>query len=378
MSARKRPLVSFVVPTLNRGRYVVRAVDSCLNADTESAGVDVEVIVLDSESDDGSWEALQQRFASDDRVTLAQNRRGLGPTKSWIDGARLARGDFVTFLWSDDFISPQFLTVLVPGLQSGAAVSVGRGLVRDLDDETQLPLSPSVSGAFVPAGDFLDGYFRRSRLEDEIRPVSPACCLFSREAFLVWINIAEAWCRETPLRRNLLWRRAIGPDLMLFFVAIGLTKGGVLVSPVVTAQFSHHPDSFSVAASFWSYETGYWLARVWYPCCNPPKDAASESDFVLQAARVISYGLFLSLQSLSRGTWQSVVDSAAIISEIGLVWTTAMSHGQTTRVVKQTAFELFGILFRIIRRAGDRIGKFALSNRSPAGLRESIERNPET
>ena len=110
MSDRVRPLVSFIVPTINRGRYVVRAVESCLAAYTAEAGVDVEVIVLDSESDDGSWEALRSRFGSDSRVTLAQNRRGLGPTRSWLDGAKLARGDYMTFIWSDDYISPRFLT----------------------------------------------------------------------------------------------------------------------------------------------------------------------------------------------------------------------------------------------------------------------------
>ncbi|MEG8028204.1 glycosyltransferase [Sphingomonas aerolata] len=56
-----RPKISFVVPTLNRGRYVVRAVDSCLAAAT--AAVDVEVVVLDSMSDDGSWDLLTERFA---------------------------------------------------------------------------------------------------------------------------------------------------------------------------------------------------------------------------------------------------------------------------------------------------------------------------
>lgn len=378
MSAKKRPLVSFVVPTLNRGRYVVRAVDSCLNAETVEAGVDVEVIVLDSESDDGSWEALQERFSSDDRVTLAQNRRGLGPTKSWIDGARLARGDFVTFLWSDDYISPEFLTVLVPGLRGGAAVAVGRGLMRDLDDETPLPVSSSASDTYLPIGEFLEVYFRRSRSDNEIRPVSPACSLFSRDAFLTWIDIAEKWCQETPLRQNLLWRRAIGPDLMLFFVACGKTQGELLVSPAATAQFSHHPDSFSVAASPWSYETGYWLARVWYPCCNPPKDAASRSDFVMQSSKVISYGLFLSVQSVARCSWQGIVDSVSIISEIGLVWTIAISHGLTIRVIRQTVVELFSILSRVLRRIGGRIERLLSSDRPATGLRESIEHNPET
>ena len=47
------PVVSFVIPTLNRGKYVRRAVRSCLNNDDEN--VCVEVVVIDSSSNDGSF-----------------------------------------------------------------------------------------------------------------------------------------------------------------------------------------------------------------------------------------------------------------------------------------------------------------------------------
>lgn len=63
------------------------------------------------------------------------------------------------------------------------------------------------------------------------------------------------------------------------------------------------------------------------------------------------------------------VDSSAIISEFGLVWDSAIQHGQATRVIKQIRFALFGVLLRVIRRAGDRIENFASSDRSSAGLR---------
>ena len=77
-----QPVVSFVIPTLNRGKYVRRAVRSCLKNDDEN--VCVEVVVIDSSSNDGSFEELQQEFSADDRVKLLQNPSGSGPIKSWL------------------------------------------------------------------------------------------------------------------------------------------------------------------------------------------------------------------------------------------------------------------------------------------------------
>ena len=77
-----QPVVSFVVPTLNRGKYVLRAVHSCLTNDDEN--VCIEVVVIDSSSNDGSFEELQQEFSADNRVKLLQNPSGSGPIKSWL------------------------------------------------------------------------------------------------------------------------------------------------------------------------------------------------------------------------------------------------------------------------------------------------------
>ena len=72
-----QPVVSFVVPTLNRSKYVLRAVHSCLKNDDEN--VCIEVVVIDSSSNDGSFEELQREFSDDNRVKLLQNPRGSGP-----------------------------------------------------------------------------------------------------------------------------------------------------------------------------------------------------------------------------------------------------------------------------------------------------------
>ena len=257
-----RTTVSFVIPTLNRGRYVVRAVNSCLSAAAavQKDGVDVQVIVLDSMSDDGSWELLTQSFQNDMRVVLARNARGLGPTRSWLDGAQLVTGEFATFLWSDDYISPDFLTLLLPSLRNGADMAMGNGVVRDIDDDMPLP---------VPMGAFEamtgDGFLRRhlGLSNGWALPVSPAVALFTRAVFDRWIAAVEAWCGEPGVRQSLLWKRAIGPDLMLFMAAGLGPANQIAVADNAVAQFSSHAQSITVSSSTLPLRVGYWLAKWW-------------------------------------------------------------------------------------------------------------------
>ncbi|MBV1689342.1 glycosyltransferase [Novosphingobium sp. G106] len=256
MTARLK--VSFIVPTLNRGRYVIRAVDSCINQ--TAADVDIEVIVLDSMSDDGSWELLTTRFSKDGRVILAQNQRGLGPTRSWLDGARLVTGEFVTFIWSDDYISPLFLEVLLPPLLKGHGASIGKGAIRNIDDERALPVSGHVTSAFN--GDKLFEHYLGLVSGSQL-PVSPAAALFARGVFDRWIAAVESWCTHPGVRNDLMWQRAIGPDLMLFLAAGEEAEQKVSVHENVVAQFSSHSNSITISSSTWLLRAGYWLANWW-------------------------------------------------------------------------------------------------------------------
>lgn len=252
-------LVSFVIPTLNRGNYVSRAVTSCLLA-AEQAGVRADVVVLDSQSDDGSWETLQERFGDNVSVRLVQNQRGLGPTHSWLDGAELVEGDFVTFIWSDDYIAPHFLTRLLPALQGGSKVAIGRGAIRDIDDQSALHDDDTfirLSGRTA-----LEGYLGTHPLMVD-PPVSPASALFRRDVFDHWRNLVPAVCKATELRHQLMWRRAIGPDLLLYLDALRLAGDDqITMSRSDVVQFSAHNESITIGSPPWLLRAGYWLSRT--------------------------------------------------------------------------------------------------------------------
>src|ERR1700733_6129659 len=68
--------VTFILPTRNRKHFVRRAIDSCLACESEMASA--RVIVIDGESDDGTFVELKQVYENDDRVHLIQNSKSAG------------------------------------------------------------------------------------------------------------------------------------------------------------------------------------------------------------------------------------------------------------------------------------------------------------
>jgi glycosyltransferase involved in cell wall biosynthesis len=94
------PLLSVVIPTWNRARMVCEAVESALS---QRAG-QIEVIVVDDGSTDDTADVLARVFGSRIRLLRLPERRGVGAARN--AGVRLARGELLAFLDSDDLWLP--------------------------------------------------------------------------------------------------------------------------------------------------------------------------------------------------------------------------------------------------------------------------------
>jgi len=92
--ASKPPLVSVIIPTFNAEAYVADAVSSAL----AQRNVPIEVIAIDDQSTDGTWQVLE-RFG--DAIRAVRQPKG-GPYKARNLGARMARGEWLAFLDADD------------------------------------------------------------------------------------------------------------------------------------------------------------------------------------------------------------------------------------------------------------------------------------
>ena len=98
--AAPKPLVSVVIPVFNGAPFVAKAVDS-----VRTQGVpDVEIIVVDDGSTDGTQAVLAQ-LAATSGIRWFQQDHG-GPARSRNRGIREATGDYIALLDCDDWWLP--------------------------------------------------------------------------------------------------------------------------------------------------------------------------------------------------------------------------------------------------------------------------------
>jgi hypothetical protein len=102
----RRPSVTVVIPCYNYGGYLPQAVSSAFT----QSGLDIEVIVVDDASTDGSQDVGVQLAAQDARVTCVLHERNRGHIATYNDGLVRARGDYVVLMSADDLLPPNALT----------------------------------------------------------------------------------------------------------------------------------------------------------------------------------------------------------------------------------------------------------------------------
>lgn len=122
--ASANPLVSVIVPVYNVERYLPACVESILGQTHRN----IEVILVDDGSSDGCGSLCDRYAARDRRVrVIHQANKGLSAARN--AGFDAAEGEFVSFVDSDDAVSPLFVETLLGGVvaeipKSGSSSSV--------------------------------------------------------------------------------------------------------------------------------------------------------------------------------------------------------------------------------------------------------------
>jgi glycosyltransferase involved in cell wall biosynthesis len=147
-------LLSICMPTLNRASFIGETLDSILPQLRE----DMEVVVVDGGSGDGTAEVVARRTAVCPRIryhVTAHLASGTPKPSNEgydrdCDGAvQLARGRYCWLLPDDDLIVPTALATLRPYLELGVALVVVNAEVRSLDLSRQFVAKQMVLGEDV-------------------------------------------------------------------------------------------------------------------------------------------------------------------------------------------------------------------------------------
>lgn len=111
------PRLSIVIPTFNSANCVEETVLSAL-AQTFK---DVEVVIDDNASKDGTPQLLERKFGGDPRFKLFANREDLNIPRGWSRAITNATGEYRVLLHSDNLLHPKFAETLLGLLEETKA-----------------------------------------------------------------------------------------------------------------------------------------------------------------------------------------------------------------------------------------------------------------
>jgi dolichol-phosphate mannosyltransferase len=114
--------LSIVTPTFNESMNIVPLVDSIQNALRE---IDYEIIVVDDNSPDRTWEVAERLALVDPRIRVLRRMTNPGLGEAVIDGFRMASGEAVACIDADLQHDPGILPQMFADLSNGNTVVVG-------------------------------------------------------------------------------------------------------------------------------------------------------------------------------------------------------------------------------------------------------------
>ena len=120
MSAEKRVDVTVIVPVYNTEKLLRRCIDSLVSQTWKS----IEILLIDDGSTDRSGEICDE-YASVYTSVKAVHKKNGGVSSARNRGIDLARGAYLVFVDSDDFVHPRLIELYMLAAKEQAVLACG-------------------------------------------------------------------------------------------------------------------------------------------------------------------------------------------------------------------------------------------------------------
>lgn len=151
---KRQPLVSVIIPVYNAEQYLKECVDSVVSQTYEN----LDIVLVDDGSTDHSPKMCDKYHRNDERFQVIHKENG-GLVSAWKAGVRKAKGEYVVFLDSDDWIDLFMIEDMVKHSTDKEKEIVCGNYIIEKENQ-----SVSVKQALEP------GVYDRKRMEKKIFP----------------------------------------------------------------------------------------------------------------------------------------------------------------------------------------------------------------
>ncbi|MBR3802122.1 MAG: glycosyltransferase family 2 protein [Clostridia bacterium] len=144
-----QPIVSVIIPVYNVEDYLCECVDSVINQTYKN----LEIILVDDGSTDSSGKICDDYAEKDERIRVI-HKNNSGPSKTRNVGLEHAKGKYIFFLDSDDYIELNALEMLVQAAETNDADLVFFEAHSFSDDGAEINQGYVVKGNYKAKGGY--------------------------------------------------------------------------------------------------------------------------------------------------------------------------------------------------------------------------------
>ena len=168
-------LISVIVPIYNAKDYL----DSCIGSIAKQSYVNIEIILVNDGSTDGSDKICERWEQQDARIRMIHQTNG-GVSKARNSGIRSAHANLIIMVDSDDYIAPHMIEIMYKGYQDNDAdIVIGdfeQGESRDYVFSEGSPSCHEISFETAMRNAYQNGH-------DALRYIAPWGKLYRKDLF---------------------------------------------------------------------------------------------------------------------------------------------------------------------------------------------------
>lgn len=233
----KTPKVSVIITCYNLGKYLNECIESILAQSYKN----FEIIVVNDCSTDNTAEILKN---APDNVTVINLEKNLGQFGAFLEGLKIATGEFVSMIDADDVLLPDFLAVHINvHMKTPVAFTSCNRLETDENSTIHL-LNAAGSVEFCDNKKSVDEIFNLEKLSENytVKTYNIKNCPFGSWR---WNPTSSAVMRKAPLDYLLLyktpedWKKGADKIVFSFLHLIG---GSASISAPLMAYRRHNTN----------------------------------------------------------------------------------------------------------------------------------------
>ena len=122
-------LVSIIIPVYNSQENLNRCISSCINQTYKN----IEIMCINDGSKDESLNILKKYAKNDTRIKVI-DQENMGVSVARNNGLKMCKGDYITFLDSDDFLNNDSIEIMVKIIEQEKVDIIRTNYLRVLED----------------------------------------------------------------------------------------------------------------------------------------------------------------------------------------------------------------------------------------------------